>query len=338
MRAFVVEPAFGLENLKIVDVPSAPVGPGDVRLKMRAGSLNYRDLLMVTGKYNPRQPLPLVPLSDGVGEVVERGAAVKSIAVGDRVCPLFAAGYLSGEVTKEKLSTTRGGPLPGVLSEEMVVPAESVVKAPAYLSDVEAATLPCAALTAWSALVTQGGLRPGETVLVEGTGGVSMFGLLIGKLCGAKVIVTSSSKAKLDKAKALGADHGIDYREITAWGKEAKKLTGERGVDHVIEVGGAATLGEALKAVRPGGTISIIGVLAGSESTLNLLPVLMQNVRLQGVFVGHKESFLAMNAAFELAKPRPVVDRVFSFEETRAAFEAMSRAEHFGKIAIQIAT
>ena len=305
---------------------------------MRAASLNYRDLLMVTGKYNPRQPLPLVPLSDGVGLIVERGNAVTSLEVGQRVCPLFAAGYLGGDVSREKLSTTRGGPLPGVLTEEMVVPAESVARVPSHLSDREAATLPCAALTAWSALVTQGRLAAGETVLLEGTGGVSIFGLQIAKLFGARTIVTSSSPEKLERARALGADHVIDYRAVPEWGREAKKLSGGRGVDHVLEVGGAATLGEAIKAVRPGGIIDIIGVLAGSESKLNLLPVLMQNIRLQGVFVGHKESFVAMCRAFEQAELRPVVDRVFAFDEAREAFEALGRAEHFGKIAIDIAS
>jgi NADPH:quinone reductase-like Zn-dependent oxidoreductase len=280
--------------------------------------------------------LPLVPLSDGVGEIVERGSDVRDLEVGDRVCPIFAAGWLAGDVTKEKLATTRGGPLPGVLAESVLVPAETVVKPPAYLSDEEAATLPCAMLTAWSALVLQGGVTAGDTVLVEGTGGVSISALQIAKMIGARVVVTSSSDEKLERATALGADHGINYRTTAAWGREAKKLTGERGVDHVIEVGGAGTIGEALKAVRPGGTVSIIGVLSGGETKLSLLPVLMQNVRLQGVFVGHKEGFVAMNRAIEQHRPRPVVDRVFGFDEVRAAFEHMERGAQFGKIVVRI--
>ncbi len=336
MRAIEIEGAFGLDNLRVVDRPEPTPGPRDVKLRMKAASLNARDLMMVRGIYNPRQPLPLVPLSDGVGEVVEMGSEVQGVSIGDRVCPIFAAGWQSGEVTREKLATTRGGPLPGVLAESIVVPADSVVRVPSYLSDVEAATLPCAALTAWSALVEQGHLAAGETVLVEGTGGVSVFALQIAKLFGATVIATSSSDTKLERARSLGADHGINYRKIAAWGREAKKLTLDRGVDHVVEVGGAGTLGEALKAVRPGGTISIIGVLSGSDTSVSLVPVLMQNIRLQGVFVGHKESFIRMNRAFETAKLHPVVDEVFPFEQARQALERMASAEHFGKIVIEL--
>ncbi len=336
MRAIEIEGAFGLDNLHIVDRPEPTVGPRDVKLRMKAASLNARDLMMVRGTYNPRQPLPLVPLSDGVGEVVETGSEVRGVSMGDRVSPIFAAGWLSGEVTREKLATTRGGPLPGVLAESIVVPADSVVRVPSYLSDVEAATLPCAALTAWSALVEQGHLAAGETVLVEGTGGVSVFALQIAKLFGATVIATSSSDMKLERARSLGAQHGINYEAIPAWGREAKKLTDDRGVDHVVEVGGAGTLGEALKAVRPGGTISVIGVLSGSETSVSLVPLLMQNIRLQGVFVGHKESFIRMNRAFEAATLHPVVDEVFPFERARQALERMASAEHFGKIVIEI--
>lgn len=337
MRAIVVDSGFGLENLVLRELPDSACGPRDVRIRMKAASLNYRDLLMAKGLYNPRQPLPLVPLSDGVGEVVEKGAEVRGIELGDRVCPIFAAGWLAGGVTKEKLATTRGGPLPGVLAESVVVSGESVVRAPSHLSDAEASTLPCAMLTAWSALVVQGGVTAGDTVLLEGTGGVSICALQIAKMLGARAIVTSSSDAKLERAKSLGADHVINYAKTPGWGREAKKLTGDRGVDHVVEVGGAGTIGEALKAVRPGGTISIIGVLSGGDSTMNLLPVLMQNIRLQGVFVGHKESFEQMNRALELSKARPVVDREIPFEEARSAFELMASGGHFGKIVMSIA-
>ena len=337
MRAIAIEGAFGLDNLHLVDRPEPCPAPHQVKLRMKAASLNARDLMMVRGVYNPRQPLPLVPLSDGVGEVVEKGSDVRGLEVGDRVCPIFAEGWLAGDVTKEKLATTRGGPLPGVLAEFIVVAAEGVVRVPSTLSDIEAATLPCAALTAWSALVTQGGLAPGDTVLVEGTGGVSIFALQFAKLLGARVIVTSSSDAKLERARALGADHCINYATTPQWGREAKKLTGDRGVDHVIEVGGAGTLGEALRAVRPGGTVSIIGILSGSDTQVSLLPVLMQNVRLQGVFVGHKESFIKMNRAFEASAIHPVVDEVFPLDQTRAAFDYMASGNHFGKVAIQIA-
>ncbi len=218
----------------------------------------------------------------------------------------------------------------------MVVSAESVVAVPEHLSDAEAAALPCAAVTAWSALVTQGGLAAGETVLTLGTGGVSVFALQLAKLLGARVIVTSSSDDKLARAKELGADEVINYKTTQDWGKAAKGLTGGRGVDQVIEVGGAGTLQHSLRAVRSGGTVSIIGVLSGTTTDVNLLPVLMQNVRLQGVIVGHRESFEAMNRAIALSEMRPVVDHVFPLKDARAAFEHMASGKHFGKICLDL--
>jgi NADPH:quinone reductase-like Zn-dependent oxidoreductase len=256
--------------------------------------------------------------------------------VGERVCPIFAQGYLAGEPSKEKLRTTLGGPLDGVLAEYVVVNAESVVRAPPHLSALEAATLPCAGVTAWSALVTQGELRAGQTVLCLGTGGVSIFALQLAKLCSARVIVTSSSDDKLRRARELGADETINYRQISDWGEAARKLTDGVGVDHVIEVGGAKTLAQSVRATRVGGVISIIGMLGGVASDFNVVPILMQNIRLQGVFAGHRESFEAMNRAIELGAMRPVVDQVFPLVETRAALESIRQADHFGKICIEI--
>ncbi len=336
MKAVVVDKSFGLENLKVVEREPPPVGPGQVRLRMRAMSLNFRDLLMVQGKYDPRQQLPLIPLSDGVGAIVETAPDVDRVTVGDRVCPIFAQRWISGEPTKQRLRSTLGGPLDGTLAEQMVVDAESVVKAPAHLSDVEAATLPCAALTAWSALVTLGRVRSGDTVLVQGTGGVSLFALAFAKSLGARVIITSSSDAKLDRAQALGADEMINYTTTEKWGYSAKQLAGGEGVDHVIEVGGGHTIARSLRAVRPGGTISVIGVLSGVASDLNLLPILMQQVRLQGVFVGHREGFEAMNRAISTTRMKPIVDRVFSLEKARQAFEHVASGKHFGKVCIEV--
>lgn len=301
---------------------------------MRAASLNYRDLMMVRGQYNPRQPLPLIPASDGVGEVVSLGKGASRFAVGDRVCPIFAQGYLAGEPTREKLKTTLGGPHDGTLTELMRVHEDSVVKAPSQLSNVEAACLPCAGVTAWNAVVVQGNLQPGQTLLTLGTGGVSIFALQIAKAIGARVIITSSSDEKLARAKQLGADAGVNYRTTPDWGKAVRELTHGRGVDHVIEVGGGGTLEQSIKAVRPGGTVSIIGALAGAKSELNVLPVLMQNIRLQGVFVGHRESFEGLCAAVEQNQIRPVVDRSFPFAEARGAFEHMQSGSHFGKVTL----
>ena len=336
MRAFRFS-SFGIENLRVETLDPRPLGPLDVRLKMKAVSLNFRDLLMVRGLYNPRQPLPLIPCSDGVGEVVEVGANVKRVKMGDRVSPLFSVGWLSGEPTREKMGSSLGGPIDGTLTEEMVVASHAVVPVPAHMTDEEGATMPCAGVTAWSALVTHGHIEPGQTVLVEGTGGVSIFALQIAQLAGARVIVTSSSDEKLARAKELGAFATINYKKNEAWGKEAKALAGDVGVDHVIEVGGGKTLAEAMKAVRPGGCISIIGVLSGTSADVNLLGLLMQNVRLQGILVGHGESAARLSAAFAAAKVRPVVDKVFAFEDAPKAFEHLASGTHFGKVVIRIA-
>ncbi|MFO0658991.1 MAG: NAD(P)-dependent alcohol dehydrogenase [Polyangiaceae bacterium] len=335
MRAIAIEGAFGLEHLRLHDRPDPTPGPGQVVVRVRSTSLNARDLMMVRGTYNPRQPLPLIPLSDGVGTIEAVGEGVTRVNVGDRVASLFAQGWLSGAPSKAKFSTTLGSPRDGMLTELALLDAEGVVRVPEYLSDDEGATLPCAALTAWSALITQGQLVAGQTVLVQGTGGVSIFALQIAKLVGARVIVTSSSDEKLERATALGADATINYKTNPDWEKRARDLTGD-GVDHIVEVGGAGTLTKSLKAVKVGGTISIIGVLAGASTELSVVPVLMQNLRLQGVFVGHRESFEAMNRAFALAKIKPVIDRVFQLEDARAAFEHMASGTHFGKICVRV--
>ncbi|MBK7584223.1 MAG: NAD(P)-dependent alcohol dehydrogenase [Myxococcales bacterium] len=338
MKAVVVTGGFGVENLRIEERPDPEPGPGEVVLKMSAVSLNYRDLLMVRGTYNPRQALPLIPASDGVGTVVAVGAQVTRVALGDRVCPIFATGWLAGEPAREKLKTTLGGPLDGTLTELMKIDAEALVKIPDGLSDVEAACLPCAGVTAWSALVTHAGLTAGDTLLALGTGGLSIFGLQIATLLGARVIITSSSDEKLDRAKELGADHVINYRRNPEWGKTARELTNGRGVDHVLEVGGAATFAQSLKAVRPGGTVSIIGNLGGGATELNLLGILMQNIRLQGIIVGHRESFEALVRAAIQNELRPVVDRVFAFDEVPRALEHMARGAHFGKVCVDVAS
>ena len=336
MKAHVVQDEFGLDNLTIVERPSPTPGPGQVKLKMRCASLNFRDLLMVQGMYNPRQPLPVIPCSDGVGDVVAVGEGVDDQWLGRRVAPIFAQGWRCGEPTKAKLKTTLGGPLDGTLCQEMVVAAESVVEVPQHLSDAEAATLPCAAVTAWNAIVEQGGLSAGDTLLTLGTGGVSTFAVQFGDLIGAEVIVTSSSDEKLEKAYELGASEGINYGRDEEWGKTAKKLTGGRGVDLVVEVGGAGTLEQSVRAVRIGGQISLIGVLAGGIQELNVIPILMQQIRIQGIIVGHGEMFQRMNRAISHHQMRPVVDKVFAFDEVDEAFARMSEGSHLGKICVEL--
>jgi NADPH:quinone reductase-like Zn-dependent oxidoreductase len=331
----VIEGAFGRDHLRLVERADPAPGAGELLLRVRAASLNYRDLMMVEGRYNPRQPLPLVPCSDGVGEVLACGEGVRGFAPGDRVCPIFAPRWLAGRPDRERLRSTLGGPLDGTLRELMTIPAESVVRPPAHLSDAEAATLPCAGVTAWSALVEHGGVRAGDTVLVLGTGGVALFALQIARLHGARVVVTSSSDEKLARARELGAWETVNYRREAAWGKRVRELTGE-GVDHVVEVGGAGTLAESLRAVRIGGTILLIGVLAAGEAPFSIVPVFMQQVRVQGILVGHREAFAALVRALEQHGTRPVVDSVYPFEEVPAAFEHLAAGAHFGKVCLAI--
>ena len=336
MRAWELQGGFGLDNLRLVERDPPRPGPGELRLRLRAAALNYRDLLMIAGLYNPRQPLPLVPCSDAVGEVVELGLGVERFAVGDRVCPIFTQGWLSGLPRKSALGTTLGGPLPGTLQQELVLPAEAAVAAPAHLTDAEAACLPCAGVTAWRAL-EDAGIGAGDTVLTLGTGGVSLFALQLARLRGARVAITSSSDEKLKRAAALGAALGVNYREETDWGRIVSRWSGGEGVDCVVEVGGAGTLRQSLSAVRPGGTIALIGVLAGVSTELPLTRILMRGVRVQGVIVGNRQDFEGLNRAL-CAHPqlRPVVDKVFPFGEAAAALSALGEARHLGKLVVAL--
>lgn len=335
MRVFEIRDTFGLDALKLAERPRPRPGPREVLLRMRAAALNYRDLMVVKGQYNPRMPLPRIPVSDGVGEVVELGEGVTRVAAGDRVAGLFMPAWQDGEQTEAKGRSALGGAVDGLLAEYAVLPEDGVVPVPGHLTDEEAATLPCAAVTAWHALVTQGAVRPGDAVLVQGTGGVSLFALQFARLAGARVIATSSSDEKLQRALALGASDGINYRTTPEWDKRVLELTGKVGVDHVVEVGGAGTLARSLRAVRPGGTISLIGVLTGGAGEVNPLPILMKGIRVQGIYVGSRAMFEAMARAIALHGLRPVVDRVFPFEEAPAALAYLESGAHFGKIAIR---
>ncbi|MFN0062151.1 MAG: zinc-dependent alcohol dehydrogenase family protein [Myxococcaceae bacterium] len=336
MKAWAIE-RFGLDGLCQRERPSPVAGPGQVVVAVKATSLNFRDLLTVQGHYNPNQPLPLIPLSDGAGVVSAVGPGVTRVRPGDRVMSVFASAWRSGLGTREEFATSLGGPNDGMLAQHVLLSAEGVVKTPPHLSDEEAATLPCAALTAWSALVTLGGVMRGHTVLIEGTGGVSVAALQFAKMLGARAFVTSSSDEKLARAVALGAEAGLNYKKEPAWGKKAREWTGGKGFDHVLDVGGAGTLNEALRAVRFGGTVSVVGMLSGRAGDINLIPVMMQNVRLQGVTVGSRDSFEDMCRAISVSGTRPVIDRTFSFAEVRQAFEHLASGTHFGKIVVRVA-
>ena len=338
MKVMQIEGAWGPENIRPAERPDPEPGPGEVVIRMRAVSINPRDLIMSRGGYGRRGGnLPLVPLCDGAGEVAAVGAGVGRVAVGDLVCPTYSRTWLHGTYRPDSSRGAHGGPLDGTAQELMLIPADAVVKAPRHLSAAEAATLPCAAVTAWNALVEQGGLRAGQTVLLQGTGGVSLFALQFAKLHGALVILTSSSDDKLARAEALGADHLINYRSEPDWHERARAITQGRGVDHVVDIGGAATLERSIAALRPSGTISLIGVLGGNAPQLPLGRVVTRNLRLQGVTVGSRDAFEAMVRAMEVAGTRPVLDeRRFAFEALGQALAALPEGRHFGKVVSEL--
>ncbi|MBS1768149.1 MAG: NAD(P)-dependent alcohol dehydrogenase [Acidobacteria bacterium] len=335
MKAYELE-TFGIENLQVVESAMPEPGGDEVLVQMCAASLNYRDLMVVRGEYNPRMRLPAVPLSDGAGEIVAVGDNVTSWKVGDRVMPSVAQKWLDGKPDSSAARSTLGGDARsnGVLREFAAFDACSVVAIPEYLSFAEAATLPCAGLTAWNALVESGNLRAGETVLILGTGGVSIFAVQIAKHFGARVIATSSSDAKIEKLKALGADETINYRSTPDWEQAVLDLTDGVGVDHVIEVGGAGTIEKSLASVRVGGTVSMIGALSGG-ATVNTVPIFMRAIRLQGIFIGSKAMFERMLQEFDRARIQPAIDRIFSFDEAPNALRYMETGEHFGKIVLE---
>ncbi|MDP9171228.1 MAG: NAD(P)-dependent alcohol dehydrogenase [Acidobacteriota bacterium] len=333
MKAWRFVDQFGFENLRFVELPDPEPGPGQAVVRLRACSLNYRDLVLAQGGYGRAVKLPITPLSDGAGEVISVGPGVLRVKPGDRVCGIFMQRWLEGGPDDEKAASALGGALDGMLAEQVCLNAEGLVHFPRYLSFEEAATLPCAAVTAWNALFHSGALRAGETVLVLGSGGVSVFALQFAKMAGARVIATSSSDEKLERLRTMGADDTINYRTNPDWDKAVRNLTDGVGVDHVIEVGGAGTLPLSIKSARRGGHIALIGVLAG-QGEMDPRPVLMKSIRLQGIYVGSRAMFEEMNRALALAGVRPVVDRVFPLAEASAAMRHMLSGAHFGKICI----
>ena len=333
MRCWTIDGGFGIANLKQTERPEPRPAPGQIVVRVRAVSLNFRDLLVTKGLYNPKMPLPRIPCSDGAGEVIAVGDGVSRVKVGDRVAAIFHQKWLSGEISEAVARAALGGDIDGMMAEQVLLPEEGVVHIPSHLSFGEAATLPCAAVTAWNALI-HGGLKAGDTVLVQGTGGVSIFALQFAKLTGARTFVTSGSDAKLKRAIELGATAGTNYKTNPDWDKWARSQTGI-GVDHIVEVGGAGTLERSIKAVRMGGHIALIGVLSG-QGTINPLPLLMKSVRLRGIFVGSRSMFEDMNRAIAAAGLKPVIDRSFGFDEFPAALQYMESAGHFGKIVISV--
>jgi NADPH:quinone reductase-like Zn-dependent oxidoreductase len=333
MRAWEIQDSYGIDHLKMVERPRPTPSKGEVLLAMKAASLNYRDLLTVKGM-GGNFPLPLVPFSDGAGEVLAVGEGVTRVKQGDRVCPSFFQSWIDGPVADYSRASALGGSAAGVLQEFMVMSAEGVSKIPGHLSWTEAATLPCAGLTAWRAIAIEAPIGPGQSVLVQGTGGVSIFALQFAKARGATVIATSSNDEKLEHARKLGADHVINYKAVPEWGRKARELTGGRGVDVVVEVGGENTLGQSLDAARFGGSIVVIGVLSGFSTPLFVPSLFAKNLRLIGISVGSRAQFDDMARAIGGWKMKPVVDRAFPFDKVLEALALMEAGGHFGKIAI----
>jgi NADPH:quinone reductase-like Zn-dependent oxidoreductase len=337
MRALEVKEPWGVDQLNVVERDAPTAGPGQVLVRMKAISLNYRDLLMVNGMYGrgAATAATITPFSDACGVVEAVGPGVTRVAVGDRVATLFFQNWTSGRPTMEKLSSALGFPIPGAGRELAVFSQEGVSKVPEFLSDAEVATLPCAALTAWRALFDDARLEPGDTVVLQGTGGVSIFGLQFAHAAGYRTVITSSSDHKLERARALGADHQVNYKTTPEWSRPVREATGGVGADFIMEVGGSGTIQQSLRAVRIGGHIAIIGVVSGAGEGVQPAVLVGNSARMVGVSVGSREMFEAMCRAMELHRIKPVVDRVFPWTEARAALEAMRAGEHFGKIVLQ---
>jgi NADPH:quinone reductase-like Zn-dependent oxidoreductase len=333
---------FGVDHLERAELPMLQIASGMVLIRVHAVSINYRDLLIVQGLYNPKMVLPRIPCSDGAGEVVAIGDGVNRVRVGDRVCGIFMQRWFDGPLTAERSKAALGGDVDGMLAEYVLLPQDGVVPFPEHLSYEEAATLPCAGVTAWNALHYAGEpahpALPGETIVIQGTGGVSIFALQFAKLLGATVIGTSSSDEKLTRAHGLGLDAGCNYKKHPEWSKWVAEVTGRQGADRIIEVGGAGTFGQSLRGVRVGGVIAQIGILSGSVTSepLALAPILHKQLCVQGIYVGSRAMFEEMNAAIAKAKLRPVIDRVFAFDDVRKALLHMQSAVHFGKIVIRV--
>ncbi len=335
MKAYEIN-EFGIENLTSVEGEKPEPKETEVLVKFHAASLNYRDLMMVKGFYNPKLKTPLVPFSDGAGEVVAVGEKVTKWKIADRVCPIFMQGWIDGAIDYRKARTALGGDADGCLREFGAFDENGLVRFPDHLSYEEAATLPCAAVTAYNALFCSGSLKSDDSVLLQGTGGVSIFALQFASILGCRTIITSSSDGKLQRAKELGADDIINYKRVEDWDKAVLDLTEKRGVDHVVEVGGAGTMQRSVNAVKMGGDVSVIGVLAG-KGEFNPTSLLMKAVKLQGIFVGSRQMFEDMNRLIcQYTHLKPVIDKTFAFDEVQDALKYMESGSHFGKIVVKI--
>ncbi|MFP5230053.1 MAG: zinc-dependent alcohol dehydrogenase family protein [Acidobacteriota bacterium] len=328
--------SFGIDNLQQASLPDPQPQPGHVVVRVHAVSWNYRDLMMVAGKYNPKMQLPRIPCSDGAGEVIAVGEGVTRVQVGDRVCGIFMQNWIEGEPDAAKVHGALGGDIDGMLAQQVVLHENGVVRFPEFMSWEQAATLPCAAVTAWNALVRAGGVKAGDTVVIQGTGGVSIFALQFAKMMGARVLGTSSSAAKLERAAALGLDAGLNYREHPEWDRWVLDQTGGQGADIVVEVGGAGTFTRSLRSVKMGGVVAQIGVLSESSDPVQIPLLLHRQIRLCGIYVGSRADFEMMNRAIQQQKLKPVVDEVFSFDAPGQALWRLQSGAHIGKLVTSV--
>ncbi|MFQ4146093.1 NAD(P)-dependent alcohol dehydrogenase [Chlorogloeopsis sp. ULAP02] len=335
MKVYELQSNAGIDALKLVERAEPKPQVGQVLIRVQATSLNYRDLMVAEGSYGSGLKYPLIPMSDGAGEVVAVGEGVTRVKVGDRVAGIFFQEWIYGQLNRQKMKSDLGAGIDGMLVEYVVLHQDGLVILPEHLSYEEGATLPCAAVTAWHALVTKGNIKAGENVLLLGTGGVSIFALQFAKIHGARVIITSSSDEKLARAKELGADETINYKVNPDWEKKVYELSDRTGVDHVVEVGGAGTLPKSLQAVRIAGRISLIGVLSGIGAEVDPLPILFKSLTVQGIYVGSREMFEAMNQIIAQHQIKPVIDRVFSFADAQEAYRYLQSGSHFGKVVIK---
>ena len=330
MKAWIVNN----RQLTLKDLPRPVIKANEVLVKFVSWSLNYRDLVVRAGEYGASKN-DLIPLSDAAGEIIECGSAVRDYNVADRVMPIFMPQWQSGELKLEYGKGALGNLVDGTLCEYAALPATALVKVPEQIDSISAATLPCAGLTAWNALVTAGNLRAGQKVLLLGTGGVSVFALQIAKTLGAEVFITSGSNEKLNKAKGLGADHLINYRDNPEWSKTIWEITNKQGVDIVVETGGADTFNQSLQCAGANATISLIGVLSGTSSKVNLPDIYRRMLQIKGIFVGSRENLESFTAFYAKEKLKPVIDKTFTFEQAAEAYDYFRRQEHFGKILVR---
>ncbi len=332
-KSIFVESGGGFDRVSVGDIEAKPPREGEILVRLHANSLNYHDYAVVKGLWPTSEKR--VPMADGAGEVIKVGPNVTEFEVGDRVVSTFFPSWLSGEPEVDGFATVPGDGVDGYAKEYVTTKAEAFTKSPKGWSHTEAATLTTAALTAWRALFDFNPLKSGDTVLLEGTGGVSIFALQFAKMAGAKVIATSSSETKLKRLKELGADHVINYREEPKWGYLARELNDGKGVDHVVDIGGAETLEQALNAIRVGGQISLIGILSGQTCEINIVKSFVKQARLQGVLVGNRVQQQEMIKAIEVNGMKPIIDKVFPLEEIVQAFEYQETNQHFGKICLE---